>query len=241
MNALEELLKITQQSLTKDAISYLKSRQISKETALKWKIGFLPSEKEILNIESDKLDLYEKGILLNRINKSPLSGYITFPLYNQYNELIGFSGRPPISNDEVKKRGLKKYWHSRHDKRRFLFGLGHAIAKSRELGYIIIAEGQFDSIIASQSGVENIVSTCGTALTEDQVILLSRYVDTAYIVFDNDNAGKEAFKQLEKHNRDGIRLIPVFLPDSEDGKEDPDSYIRKYGKDKFLECVLSNT
>jgi len=60
-------------------------------------------------------------------------------------------------------------------------------------------------------------------------------------VFDNDNAGKEAFKQLEKHNRDGIRLIPVFLPDSEDGKEDPDSYIRKYGKDKFLECVLSNT
>lgn len=237
------MLKLTMSSLSKDVILYLKSRGISKESAIKWKMGYLSSDSLLAQFE-DKESLYEKGILLRKIDKSPLNEYVTFPLFNQYNELIGFSGRPPISNEEVKKRGLKKYWHSRLDKRRFLFGLNHAVVKARELNYMIIGEGQFDTIIAHQNGIENMVSTCGTALTEDQVILLSRYVDRAYIVFDNDDAGKEAFEQLKKYKKQNLILIPVTLPDSISDlgapqKEDPDSYIRKFGKDKFLECVLS--
>jgi DNA primase len=240
---LEEMLRITTKALSKEAISYLKSRGISKESAVKWKMGYLSSDALLANLEEKEL-LYEKGILLRKINKSPLNQYITFPLFNQYNELIGFSGRPPISNEEVKQRGLKKYWHSRLDKKRFLFGLNHAIAKARELNYLIVGEGQFDTIIAHQSGIENMVSTCGTALTEDQVIIISRYVDRVYIVFDNDTAGQEAFEQLEKYKKYNLELIPVTLPDSVDSsgnvqKEDPDSFIRKYGGERFLECVLS--
>lgn len=242
---LNNLLKLTQRSLNKDIISYLKSRGISKESATKWQIGYLPEEDLLLNLDGEKDVLYEKGILLRRIDKSPLNQYLTFPMYNQYGEIIGFSGRPPLDNAEVKRRGLKKYWHSKFDKRRFLFGLNYAIESARSLGYMIVCEGQFDTIIPSQYGVDNIVSTCGTALTEDQVILLSRYVDKVYVVFDNDDAGKEAFRQLTKHAKDGIELIPVSLPDSTDEagntiKEDPDSFVRKYGKDKFLECVLKS-
>ena len=238
---LSRLLKITQKSLSREAIRYLKQRDLIKATVLKWGIGYLPSDKVLLALEEDATPLYDTGILIRKIDKSPLRQYVTFPMHNQYGDLIGFSGRPPLNNEEVKQRGLKKYWHSKFDKRRFLFGMNHAIASARDLGYMIVAEGQFDVIIASQYGVENIVATCGTALTENQIILLSRYVDKAYIVFDNDKAGKRAFEQLQKYQSEDIKLIPVFLPDTNGQKEDPDSYIRTYGKDKFLEVVLNDS
>lgn len=240
---LDKLLTLTQKNLNKETVRYLKSRGITKETAIKWKIGYLPSQSLLLDLEEIE-PLYETGILLRKINKSPLHEYVTFPMYNQYGEIIGFSGRPPLDNDEVKKRGLKKYWHSKFAKRSFLFGLNFAIESARELNYIVVTEGQFDSIICSQNGIENVVSTCGTALTQQQVILLSRYVDKAYVVFDTDEAGKRAFDQLKKHSNEKIELIPVYLPDSTDDegnliKEDPDSYIRKFGKEEFLKCIMT--
>lgn len=236
-------LKIqTQKNLSKQAIEYLKQREISKATALKWGIGFIPSEKIILELEGDKEILYKTGILLRKINKSPLNNYLTFPMYDQYNNIIGLSGRPPMSNEQVKIRGLKKYWHSIFDKKNFLFGLNFAIPKIRELGYVIVAEGQFDTITSSQNGIENIVSTCGTALTENQLILLSRYTDTVYVVFDNDVAGIEGSDRLSKFNFNEIKIITKFLPDTVDSdnnkiKEDPDSFIKKYGPAEFLKKI----
>lgn len=238
---LHNLLKITRKNLNQEVASYLKARGITKQTAMEWEIGYLPSEEVLLDLEGNREVLYKTGILLREIHRSPLKEYITFPMYNQYNELIGLSGRPPLDNKIVKERGLKKYWHSIFDKKSFLFGLNKAIPSARELNYIIVAEGQFDTIIATQYGINNIVSTCGTALTERQIILLSRYVDKAYIVFDNDEAGKRAFDQLKKHQIESIELIPIFLPDSSEGKEDPDSFIRKHGKEKFLQYVLGDS
>lgn len=230
---LDRLLKATQKALTKESVSYLKGRGIKKSTALEWELGYMPSEEIILNLGED-LDCFLKtGILIKNIHKTPLKQYLTFPMYNQYNELIGMSGRPLLPNDEVKKRGLKKYWHSIFDKKNFLFGLNKAISSARELGYIIVTEGQFDTIIPSQEGVKNIVATCGTALTENQAILLSRYVEKAYIMFDSDEAGRKAFQRLKEKKHPGIELMPIFLPEG----EDPDSYIRKYGKDQFLELI----
>jgi DNA primase len=236
---MQSVLKYSRKSLSSAAISYLKSRGITKQVALDWEIGFIPSNEFFDNLQGDREALYHTGLLIRKMNLSPLKGYITFPLYNQYDQLIGFSGRPPISNEQVKLQNMKKYWHTIIDKRNFLFGFNKAKVPALEQGYIIIAEGQFDTITAHQFGIQNIVSTCGTALTENQIILISRYTDKAYVVFDNDEAGRRAFSQLQKHNIEGIKLIPVILPDSSDGaKEDPDSFIRKYGKDKFLECLL---
>jgi DNA primase len=241
--SLEQVITITRKNL-QSVVHYLKNRGIDKQTALKWQIGYLPSIDIILQQVEDKEPLVDIGLILKDYNeqylkKSPLNQYLTFPMYNQYNELIGISGRPPLDNDTVKQLKLKKYWHSIFDKRKFLFGLNHAIKSIRENRYVIVCEGQFDCIIPSQAGIENIVSTCGTALTEEQVILLSRYTNEIYVVFDNDSAGKRAFGQLEKHQKDGINLHPVFLPDTIDSngnqiKEDPDSFVRKFGKQQFL-------
>lgn len=242
-NPLNKIIDLTTQSLSRDVILYLKSRGISKETAQKWKIGFLRDECQLLDILTpDELDLvYDKGILLRRINKSPLHQYITFPMIDQYGQIIGISGRPPLANEEVKRLGLKKYWHSKFDKRKFLFGLNHAIQTTREKDEIIVVEGQFDTITTSQAGILNVVSTCGTALTEEQISLLSRYASKLIIIFDNDTAGRTAFEQLKKYNKTKTNLIPVSLPDliEEDKiiKQDPDSYIRKYGTDCFLKII----
>lgn len=239
----EKIIEVTSQSLNREAISYLKTRGISKDTAIKWKIGFLKSEQLLIdNFSEDEINfLYEKGILLRRINKSPLSQYITFPMIDQYNNIVGLSGRPPLPNDQVKKLGLKKYWHSRFDKRKFLFGLNNAIESVREKDEIIIVEGQFDTITTSQAGLANVVSTCGTALTDEQIILLSRYASKLFIVFDNDTAGQNAFEQLKKYNKTKTDLIPVILPDSTDQngsiKEDPDSYIKKFGISAFEQII----
>lgn len=242
---LESLVELTMKQLSKREVAYLRSRGIQKQTAQKWKIGYLSSDSLILQLEGSKEDLYKKGVLLERIDKSPLNQYLTFPMYDQYQRLIAISGRPPLPNDEVKSLGLKKYWHSRFNKKKFLFGLNHAIDTIREKNYVIIAEGQFDTITTSQAGIENIASTCGTALTEDHIIMLSRYTDKAYVVFDTDEAGMHALKQLEKYSKKDIELIPVFLPDSKNDqgdiiKEDPDSFIKKYGKDRFLEIILES-
>ena len=243
MECLDKIIHYSIQSLSKEAISYLKMRGLSKETVLKWKIGYIKNDQDFLEIsnEQELQVLYDKGILLRRINRSPLNHYISFPMIDQYGDTIGVSGRPPLSNEEVKRLGLKKYWHSRFDKRKFLFGLNFALEPARELDEIIVVEGQFDTITASQAGILNIVSTCGTALTDDQIILLSRYASKVFVVFDNDEAGQQAFQQLKKHNKTKTALIPVSLPDSQqDGrtvKEDPDSFIKKFGANTFKQIL----
>ena len=137
---LDEILITTRRSLNREVVSYLKSRGITKETAIKWEIGFLSSDQCLLELEGDREVLYQKGILLRRVDRSPLDQYITFPMRDQYGRIIGFSGRPPLPNSEVKLRGLKKYWHSRFDKRKFLFGLDKAIPSIRKEGYVVICE-----------------------------------------------------------------------------------------------------
>lgn len=243
MTTLEKLLKITRLGLKNNQLAkdYLRQRGINKDSINLWKIGYLDSVESLLSLNIE--DLKAQGLLIELNRKptkyiSPLAGYITFPLYNQYNELIGFSGRPPLDNAVVKERGMRKYWHTKIDKKNFLFGLNLAKREVQELESIIVVEGQFDSITAVQSGIKNIVSTQGTALTENQVILLERYAKKAYVLFDTDEAGTKAIEQLSKYSNRQVGLIPRRLPDIEGKKQDPDSYIKEYGKEAFLKIVL---
>jgi len=238
-NILHKLLDLTKNNKSEEAKSYLTARDISSETSQKWEIGFLSDQKQLETLDSDLDVLYDTKLLVRKIHYSPLHQYITFPMYDQYNKLIGFSGRPPLSNEEVKIRNLKKYWHSVFEKRRFLFGLNFALQSIREKGYAIVGEGQFDTITAHQAGIQNVVSTCGTALTSFHVALLARYADTVYVVFDNDEHGIKAFDKLQKYAKQGISLIPCILPSQDNCKEDIDSFIRKYGAAHFLEIVMS--
>lgn len=228
--SLKELVQISRKKHTKATIAYLKERGLTKETAQKWEIGYIPDFATIKNIENYR-SLGELGIVIKDF--SPLEKYITFPLYDQYNNLIGLSGRTL-----EKEKRQRKYWHSILQKRRFLFGLNQAVTGIREKKSVIVCEGQFDVISSHQLGITNCCATMGTALTDEQVTILSRYTNVVYVVFDNDKAGLKSLEKLRENNYYELELIPIIIPFA---GEDLDSYLRKYGKEAFEELLKKNT
>lgn len=235
MSGLSELVDITYKELqfkyNQHVVDYLKSRGIKKSTADSWQIGYLSHQDLLLQIV-DQESLRKSGVL-TRGDFSPLHQYVTFPLFNQYGDLIGFSGRT-LQSGKVKR----KYWHSIINKKRFLFGLNKAIPTIREQNIAIVTEGQFDVITAHQAGITNIVGTMGTALTPDHVTLLARYTNRILVVFDGDNAGRKASEsQIMRNKREGIDLIPILMP----AGEDVDSFIRNNGAQAFLDILAPDS
>lgn len=234
-DSLQQLLQITLRELklkaNQNIVDYLKARGIKKASADLWRIGYLSDQQLLLEIEN--LDSLRSIGVVTRGDFSPLHQYVTFPLYNQYGELIGISGRT-LQTGKVKR----KYWHSILNKRRFLFGLDKAISSIRTSNAAIVTEGQFDVITAHQSGITNVVGTMGTALTPDHITLLARYTDRIYVVFDGDSAGRKASEsQVMRNRREDIELIPILLPSG----EDLDSFIRKNNAQAFLDILTQDS
>ncbi len=114
--------------------------------------------------------------------------------------------------------------------------MSHAKDEIRRLDKAILVEGYMDLISLYQSGIKNVVAVSGTALTEEQVQLLSRYTKNVVLLFDADTAGiKAAMRSIELLLKRDFEIKIVSLPQG----EDPDSYVNNYGKEKFDEMVKS--
>ncbi len=121
-----------------------------------------------------------------------------------------------------------------YHKGRILYGLSFAKDEIRKLNKVILVEGYMDLISLYQAGIKNVVAVSGTALTDDQVMLLSRYSKNVYLLFDSDTAGiKASMRSIEILLKRDMEIKIVTLP----AGEDPDSYVTKYGKDKFEEEI----
>ena len=119
-------------------------------------------------------------------------------------------------------------------KGKILYGLSHAKDEIRRLNKVIMVEGYMDLISLFQNGIKNVVAVSGTALTEDQVILLSRYSKNVVLLFDADIAGvKASMRSIEILLRKDFEIKIASLPKG----EDPDSYVNQFGKEKFDELI----
>ncbi len=119
-------------------------------------------------------------------------------------------------------------------KGRILYGLSFAKDDIRRFDKAIIVEGYMDLISLYQSGIKNVVAVSGTALTDDQVQLLSRYTKNVVLLFDADVAGiKASMRSIEILLKRDMEVKIVSLPKG----EDPDTYVNKYGKDEFEELI----
>ncbi len=119
-------------------------------------------------------------------------------------------------------------------KGRILYGLSFAKDDIRRWDKAIIVEGYMDLISLYQSGIKNVVAVSGTALTDDQVQLLSRYTKNVVLLFDADVAGiKASMRSIEILLKRDMEVKIVSLPKG----EDPDSYVNKYGKDEFEDLI----
>ena len=156
---------------------------------------------------------------------------LIFPIQDFHGNIIAFGGR--ILGD-----GEPKYLNSPetlvYKKGRQLFGLNKAKEAIRREDQVLIVEGYFDQIRAWESGVKNVVASCGTALTAQQALLLKPLTEKAVLVFDADPAGHAAAERgFEVLQEQGLSVSVAVLPEG----HDPDSLIREQGKDAFLKLV----
>ena len=220
----------------KDALSYLEERGLSKESIERFCVGYFPGLKEVTSVVP-KDDLIQVG-LSRLFGSSGLVGRITFPICDYKGNVVAITGRPPLSEEERKARGIaRKYWHNSFDKSKYLYGLHLAVPSIRQKQYAIVTEGQVDVITAHQNGIKNIVCTSSTALSQDHVRLLARYTAKVVVIYDNDEAARKALDSLQQRIKwkHGIQVSCMQLPTK--AKEDIDSFIRKHGAEKFLSIL----
>jgi len=219
------------------ARAYLQKRNLKQQTIRTFGLGYtLRGWENFVNYaKGKKIDL-EKAVTLGLAGKHPdgryfdrLPGRLIFPIFSPNGRVVAFAGRTLDPNE---KGG--KYINSPesivYNKSRILYGLSFAKDEIRRLNKAIIVEGYMDLISLYQSGVKNVVAVSGTALTDEQVQLLSRYTKDVVLLFDSDTAGiKASMRSIEILLKQDMEVKIVSLPQG----EDPDSFVNKFGKDKF--------
>ena len=221
------------------AIDYLKGRGLTGEIAARFRIGYAPDDwqglKAVLPTYEDQA-LVECGLVVDNEGKryDRFRDRVMFPILNARGLVIGFGGR-------VLDKGEPKYLNSPETplfaKGREVYGLVQARDAIRAAGRALVVEGYMDVVALAQFGVGYAVATLGTATTPEHINKLLKLADEVVFCFDGDAAGrKAAWRALEV----SLPLAPdnkpirfLFLPDG----EDPDSYIRKNGKDRFEQLV----
>src|SRR6266699_1905021 len=238
------------------ARKYLKQRGITAEIAKRWQLGYAPDEWEAFGSWARERGYDVRGLIASGLvktkyeNDSPhpqtlnlksqksydrFRGRIIFPICNDVGEVIAFSGR--LLKDE---EGAAKYLNSPETplfrKASVLFGLDKSKRALIETNCAIVCEGQLDLISLFEAGITNVVAPQGTAFTENQARILKRFVDEVVLCFDSDTAGaKAAERSLDALLENDFIIRVVELPPG----EDPDSLVRRDGKEQFDERVAN--
>lgn len=219
----------------KRARQYLKKRGFDSDTQKLFSLGFAPMEWEgLINYARTKgmepETLNQAGLAAPR---TEAAGYydrfrnrITFPVFNLSGKIVGFGGR--VLDDKDEPKYLNSPETPIYHKGKILYGLNLAKDGIRQKGSAILVEGNVDVISLHQAGIKNVVSPCGTAFTQNQARLLSRYAEKIFLFFDADSAGQSAtFRSVDLLFSQGLEVFVVSLKQG----EDPDSFVRKFGPD----------
>jgi len=224
------------------AREYFQKRKVKLQTMRAFGLGYsLPGWDNFVSYAQEKkLDL-ERTISLGLIGQGKdgrlydrFSGRIIFPIFSPNGRVVGFAGRILEGKDGNNAKYLNSPESSIYVKGRILYGLSFAKDDIRRLDKAILVEGYMDLISLHQAGIKNVVAVSGTALTEEQVQLLSRYTKNAVLLFDADTAGiKASMRSIELLLRKDMEIKIASLPSG----EDPDSYVNNYGRERFEEII----
>ena len=244
--------QLRQHEQAQTAVDYLKQRGLSGEVAKDFGVGFAPDGwdnllKALGNTPEKEKALVTAGMLIKKDNGKCYDRFrdrIMFPIRDRRGRCIAFGGRIlPKDQPNADKEGAK-YLNSPETplfhKGRELYGLYEARQALRDIPRLMVVEGYMDVVALAQFDVRYAVATLGTATTADHLQRLFQLTSEVVFCFDGDRAGKEAaWRALQMclpEMRDGRETRFMFLPDG----EDPDSYIRKMGKEGF-EAEIKNS
>ena len=216
---------------SKTAQAYIKKRKLDNKSLKNFLIGYAEGNNSLYNYLKGKGFTEQEMLASDLINKSGnnyidrFKNRLMFPIQDIRNRVIAFGGR-------VLDNSLPKYINSPenivYSKARNLYGLN--IAKNTKSDKLIIVEGYMDVVSLHQRGIENVVASCGTALTEAQGRLLRKYAEKVIISYDSDGAGQAAtIRGLEILSNLGcdVRILQM------EGAKDPDEYVIKFGNGRF--------
>lgn len=226
---------------SEESLDYLRNRGINGVTIKRFGIGYAPSTEALVKLlrESELLqDYLRTKNLLNlgeNIYKDLFLKRIVIPIRNPSGRVIGFGGR------KLKDDNTPKYINSPESevfkKGKNLFALFEAKDYIKEEGYALLVEGYFDVLKLFSVGVRNVVAPLGTALTQNQAELLSKYTKKVYLLYDGDTAGRNAMKRAIPHLlKAGLEVYPIYLPEG----YDPDNFIDAFGV-KELKKLIKET
>ncbi len=219
------------------AREYLAQREISREVAEQFGIGFAPREiglaRSYMNTMGfDDARLVDAGLLVQGEEGSEprprFRARLIFPILDSMGRSVGFGGR-------LLGPGEPKYLNSPESavflKGKLLYGMNWAKNDVRREDQVLVVEGYFDVIRLMTSGVNTVVAPLGTALTDTQAALLRKLTKNVFLLYDSDRAGlKATFRSGDELLRQGVSVRVVTLPEG----EDPDTFVRAHGGEALM-------
>ncbi len=224
------------------AVEYLKERGLSAETCAEFKLGWAPDAWDMFIKNAKEKgyteeSLLEAGVVVKNEKGSVYDKFrsrLMFPIFNLSKKVIAFGGR--VLEADQKPKYLNSPETRLYHKSEVLYGLSHTKADIMKEESVIFVEGYMDMLQLYQSGVRNVVSVSGTALTADHAKIVRRYAQRAFLVFDGDEAGMNAAqKSIQTLLKVGVEVKVLLLPDG----EDPDSIVKAHGADYFKTLLKS--
>src|SRR5690606_25463436 len=214
-------------------LSYFKERGLPDDIIRKFQLGYSPEKKNAFTEYA-----LEKGYSKEIIEKSGLSVFpenasygidrfrerVMFPIHSFSGRVLGFGGRI-LKNNAKAAKYLNSPETEIYHKSNVLYGLNFSKQAISKQNLCLLVEGYMDVIALHQNGIQNVVSSSGTALTTEQIKLIKRLTENVTILFDGDAAGiKASFRSIDMLLSEGMNIRIVLFPDG----DDPDSFSGKH-------------
>ena len=224
-------------------LSYFVERGFEEATIEKFQLGYSPDQWTAFTDAAEKnghnLSYLEKtGLTIVKGDKKfdRFKGRVMFPIHNLSGRILGFGGRI-LKSDEKAAKYLNSPESDIYHKSKVLYGIYFAKKAIIKEDNCYLVEGYTDVISLYQSGVENVVSSSGTSLTEGQIRLIKRFSENVTILYDGDAAGlKASFRGIDMILQEGMNVKVVLFPEG----QDPDSYAKNNTTEELKEYITAN-
>ncbi len=232
-------------------LSYFKERGYTDETIRKFQLGYSLNEweaftTEALNkgynlkyLESTGFTIVKQDLHSSTGTKQfdRFKGRVMFPIHSMSGRVLGFGGRI-LTNDKKAAKYLNSPDSDIYHKSNILYGIHYAKQRIAKEDNCYLVEGYTDVISFHQSGIENVVASSGTALTENQIRLINRLTKNVTILFDGDAAGiRASIRGIDLILEQGMNVRVLMFPDG----DDPDSFSKKVSSEELKEYLQNNS
>ena len=222
-------------------LRYFAERGFREDTIRKFQLGYSLDKRDALYKEATKngykKEFLEKtGLVIAYDNggvNDRFRGRVIFPVHTLSGKVVAFGGRV-LKKDEKTAKYVNSPESEIYHKSNELYGIYFAKQAIVKEDRCFLVEGYTDVISMHQAGIENVVASSGTALTQGQIRLIHRFTSNITVLYDGDAAGiKAALRGIDLLLEDGMNVKVVLLPDG----EDPDSFARKHNASQFSEFI----